>query len=94
MTRPSREHAPPSSEGALPRASSPALEPLFQPVLATLVNLDFAYERERDRLKTIGADPDAKDRALKRLEERHRERRAPYLQQLARLEDRIRSGWH
>ena len=93
MTGPSREHTPPTPEGALPRATSPALQPLFQSLLAILVNLDFEYERERDRLKASRADPDAKDRALRRLEERHRERRAPYLQQLARLEDRIRSGW-
>jgi len=78
----------------LPGPSSPALKPLFQSLLASLTNIDFEFERERDKLSASLDGLHERERALRRLEQRHRERRTPYLEKLVKLEDRIRSGWH
>ena len=62
---------------------------LLQSLLATLANLDFDYERERERINSGTTAPDLKARALRRLEERHRERREPYLRHLTVVQDRV-----
>jgi hypothetical protein len=74
----------------MPRLSrSLDLQPLFQTLLATLANLDFDYERERERVSRSTTDPHMSTRLLRRLEERHRERRDPYIRHLAILQDRM-----
>jgi hypothetical protein len=80
------------AEAASPRMYSPALQPLLQSLLATLANIDFEYERERDRLNGSARDADLKMRLLKKLERQHHERREPYIRQLATLQERLRSG--
>ncbi|WP_262297531.1 hypothetical protein [Microvirga sesbaniae] len=82
-------HNEESNNGALlPRLYSPSFQPLVQSLLATLADLDFDYEQERERLNTA---PDAtiKIRALEKLKARHDERRQPYIQQLAILQKRM-----
>jgi hypothetical protein len=75
-----------------PRMYSATLQPLLQSLLATLANMDFEYERERDRLSASARDANLKVRVLEKLKRQHRERREPYIQQLAILQERMRSG--
>jgi hypothetical protein len=76
------------------RMYSPALQPLSQSLLATVANMDFAYEREREKLSATTNDRHLTVRMLEKLAAQHRERREPYIRQLAILQDRIQRGWH
>jgi hypothetical protein len=71
---------------------SPSLQPLLQSLLATLANIDFEYERERERFSDRTMDMALKARVLEKIKQQHRERREPYVQQLSVLQDRIRQG--
>jgi hypothetical protein len=72
-----------------PRMYSPDLQPLLQSLLGTLADIDFEYERERDTISARTMDAKFKIRLLEKLKQHHRERREPYLQQLAILHERI-----
>ncbi|MBJ6125806.1 hypothetical protein [Microvirga splendida] len=72
-----------------PRIYSPAFQPLLQSLLATLADLDFDYEKEREKLSNASPDTSIRIRALEKLKTRHRERREPYIQQLAILQKRM-----
>jgi tryptophanyl-tRNA synthetase len=72
-----------------PRMYSPDLQPLLQSLLGTLADIDFEYERERDNVNGRTMDMSLKIRLLEKLKQHHRERREPYLQQLAILHERI-----
>ncbi len=74
---------------AQPRMYSPDLQPLLQSLLGTLADIDFEYERERDTISSRTIDRNLKIRLLKKLKQHRRERREPYLQQLAILHERI-----
>jgi len=67
----------------------PTVQPLLQSLLATLADIDFDYEQERQKLSNDSPDANLKIRALERLKARHYERRQPYIQQLAILQKRI-----
>jgi DNA-binding transcriptional MerR regulator len=83
-------HKEESNNGAgYPRIYSPAFQLLLQSLLATLADLDFDYEQEREKLSSMSPDTAVKSHALKKLKNRHRERREPYVQQLAILQKRI-----
>ncbi|MBB3018450.1 hypothetical protein FHR70_001504 [Microvirga lupini] len=71
------------------RIYSPTFQPLLQSLLATLADLDFDYEKEREKLSNTSPDTNIKIRALEKLKTRHRERREPYIQQLAILQKRM-----
>jgi hypothetical protein len=79
-----------SQQAALPRIYSPELQSLLQALLGTLADIDFEYERECDHLNCRTMDMNLKIRLLEKLKQHHRERREPYLQQLAILQERIR----
>jgi hypothetical protein len=68
---------------------SPHLQPLLQSLLGTLADIDFEYERERDNVNGRTLDTNLKIRLLEKLKQHHRERREPYLEQLAILHERI-----
>ena len=74
-----------------PRMYSPDLQPLLQSLLATLADIDFEYERDTISARTL--DMNLKIRLLEKLKQHHRERRVPYLQQLAILHERIHQTW-
>jgi hypothetical protein len=74
---------------AAPRMYSPDLQPLLQSLLRTLADIYFEYERERDNISSRAMDMNLKIRMLEKLRQHHRERRGPYLQQLAILHERI-----
>ena len=72
------------------RVYTPELQPILQSLLSTLADLDFAYEQERERL--IANDTQnqvVRKRALERLNERHHERREPYIRQLEAIQAKI-----
>jgi hypothetical protein len=75
---------------AQPRMYSPELQPLLQSLLGTLADIDFEYERECDQISSRTMDMNLKIRLLEKLKQHHRQRREPYLQQLAMLQERIR----
>ena len=72
------------------RMYSADLQPLLQALLGTLADIDFEYERERDHIGARTLDMNLKIRLLEKLKQHHRQRREPYLQQLAILQERIR----
>lgn len=77
-----------------PRMYSPDLQPLLQSLLGTLADIDFEYERERDTISSRTMDTNLKTRVLQKLKQHHRERREPYLEQLAILHERIHRFSH
>jgi hypothetical protein len=76
-----------------PRMYSPELQPLLQSLLGTLADIDFEYERECDQINSRTMDMNLKIRLLEKLKQHHRQRREPYLQQLAILQEHIRQTW-
>ena len=76
-------------EALQPRMYSPNLQPLLQSLLATLADIDFAYEREREKLSNSSEDTALKKRVLEKIRQQHRERREPYIQQLTVLQQHI-----
>lgn len=80
---------PSTHEPSPPRMYSPTLQPLLQSLLATLADIDFEFERDRERLCATTSDANLKIRILEKLKAQHRERREPYIQQLALLQERM-----
>jgi hypothetical protein len=58
-------------------------------LLATLADLDFDFERERERVSSSTKDPKLREPLLRKVEERHRERREPYVRHLTLLQARM-----
>ncbi len=81
-----------AQQTSLARMYSPDLQPLIQSLLATLADFDLEYEHERDKINTRMTDINLKIRMLEKLKQNHRQRREPYLQQLAILQERIRQS--
>jgi hypothetical protein len=71
------------------RIYSPTIQPTLQALLSTLADIDFDYEIERDRVNNTSPDNNLKIKALEKLKARHRERREPYIRQLALLQQRM-----
>ena len=86
---PLSKHEPDDSGGVEGRFYSPGAQPLLQSLLATLADLDFAYERERDRISGSTEAPSVQARALRKLEVEHQERREPYIQHLSLLQEQM-----
>ena len=66
-------------------------QPAMQSVLAVVADIDFAHEREMEKVNNSGLDDVFKSRLISKLDQRHRERRQPYAQELVRLQKRIRA---
>ena len=75
-----------------PRMYSPATQPLLQSLLSTLADIDFEYEKARDKVSQNSPDLNLKIRVLEKLKAQHHERRLPYIQQLAILQERMISA--
>jgi hypothetical protein len=73
------------------RVYPPDLQPLLQSILAALADIDLVHASEVAIVRDSGADEWLKHSMIRRLEERHQERRAPYLRQLEAVEERIRA---
>ena len=86
------ELQPERREVSSPRTYCPDLQPLLQTLLSTLADIEFDYERERERVNGSSTDSKVKALVLDKLRTRHRERREPYVRQLALLQDRIQTS--
>jgi DNA-binding CsgD family transcriptional regulator len=60
-------------------------------LLARLIELEFAYDRERAKLSQSSGDPASKALLLKKLRSQHQERRQPYIQKLVERHGYTRS---
>ena len=67
------------------------LRPVVQSILATLADIDFAHEKELEKLNQSDLNEAFKLRLVAKLDQIHREKREPYAQELVRLQDRFRS---
>ncbi|MGF9764968.1 hypothetical protein AAII07_58950 [Microvirga sp. 0TCS3.31] len=56
-----------------------------------MADLDLVHASEVALIRDSDADEWLKQSVIRRLDERHRERRAPYVRQLAAVEERIRA---
>jgi hypothetical protein len=80
-----------SASGNTPRVYSPELQPLLQSILAALADIDFVHASEVAIVRDSDADEWLKQSVIRRLDERHRERRVPYIRQLEAVQERIRA---
>jgi hypothetical protein len=67
----------------------PELQNLLQSILVEIANIDFAYESDVEVVQNSTTDEVLKKKVVSNLQQHHRERREPYLIQLATLQDRI-----
>jgi hypothetical protein len=65
------------------------LLPSLQALLAALADIDFAHESDIETVRNSSAGEWLKQTVIGRLQARHQERRASYVQQLERLEKQI-----
>ncbi len=82
---------PQGHDTANARYYSPETLPLIQSLLATLANIEFAFERECEKVRGT-TDIQLKARVLERLRAQHQSRREPYLRELARLQRQAFTG--
>ena len=75
-----------------PRVCPADIQPLMQTLLATLADIDFEHQCELEKVKSSATEPSLKAKIITRLEQRHRERRHPYVQELVALEARMRAA--
>jgi hypothetical protein len=67
------------------------LLPSLQSLLASLADIDFEHDSDVETVRNSSVDECLKQTVIRRLEERHRQRRAPYVAQLERLEKRMQA---
>jgi hypothetical protein len=79
----------PAGEAHIARLYSPDLQSLLQSLLATLADLDFAYESDLEVVKNSATDELLKRLSVEKLERQHCERRALYLRQLVALQEQM-----
>jgi hypothetical protein len=71
------------------RLYSPDIQPVLQSLLGTLADIDFAFKRDLETVEHSSTDEVMKRRVIEKLQQRHREQRESYVQQLADLKSRI-----
>jgi hypothetical protein len=81
---------PVRGESRVVRTYSPDLQPMLQTLLATLADIDFAFESDLESVRNSTTDEPLKQKVIEKLHEHHRERRGPYVRQLEALQERIR----
>ena len=78
-------------EPCLPRMYSPEIGPLLQALLATLADIDFAHQSDIETVRNSSVEDCLKQATIQRLQQRHRERRGPYVRRLEAVQERIRA---
>ena len=71
---------------ATARTYSPAALHMLQSLLATLADLDYAYDVDVETVEASGVPESIKREVIRTLKQRHQERRAPYLRKLEALQ--------
>jgi hypothetical protein len=66
------------------------LLPALQALLATLADLDLSFESDVQTVRNSTTNEALKREVIERMREEHRARRAPYVRQMAALEERLR----
>jgi hypothetical protein len=79
--------AHPESEPLRSRRDASDPKASLQALIDALIDIDMAYEREREQLSQSSLDFLSKTRSLKRLRNQHQQRRQPLVQQLAALQE-------
>ncbi len=93
-----RKHMPANTErrsshagmGAARTYPSPLL-PSRQSLLAALARLDFEHESDIETIRNSSAEEWLKQSTIRKLQERHQERRVPYVRRLASLQRQIQA---
>jgi hypothetical protein len=67
------------------------LQPLLQSLFSTLADIDYAHDCDVERLEKGAGDSLLKEQTKAKLDEEHRQRREPYVQQIALLEAEFRA---
>ena len=83
------ERSSPRSALGISRLYAPELLPLLQSLLADLVDIDCEHASDVESIRTSTAEEWLKQTAIRNLQERHRERRAPYVRKLEAVQERI-----
>ena len=74
-----------------PRLTSLELLPLLQSLRTTLANIDFEHESDVETIRNSAVDDWLKQTTIRKLQERHLNRRMPCVSQLERLQERIQA---
>lgn len=69
---------------------SPDILPLLQSLLADLADIDMAYEKNIEVIRQSQVEEESKSQMRARLRQSHDEQRAPYVQELIALWERIK----
>jgi hypothetical protein len=67
------------------------LLPSLQSLLAALADIDFEHESDIETIRSSSADESVKQTAIRKLQEHHQERRAPYIRQLTALQKQMQA---
>ena len=67
------------------------LLPSLQSLLAAVADIDFEHESDIETIRNSSADERVKQTAIRTLQERHSERRAPFVRQLTALQERLQA---
>jgi hypothetical protein len=67
------------------------LLPSLPSLLATLADIDFEHDSDVETVRNSSVDEWLKQTVIRTLEERHRQRRAPYVAQLERSQKRMQA---
>lgn len=76
---------------ATARADPSELRPFLQPLRATLADIDFEHENDVETVRKSSVDEWLKQTTIRKLQERHRERRKPCVAQIERLQERMQA---
>ena len=88
MTKKHANRAPFQAHGSH-RTYSPHILPQMQSLLAALADIDCAYDIDVETVRGSDTPEIIKNGVIKTLQQRHQERRAPYIQQLEALQHRM-----
>jgi hypothetical protein len=67
------------------------LLPSLQSLLAALADIDFEHASDIETIRSSSADERVKQTAIRKLQEHHQERRAPYIRQLTALHKQMQA---
>jgi hypothetical protein len=85
-----RRLSPAGTNTARPYPSE--LLPSLQSLLAALANIDFEHESDLETIRNSSVDDWLRQITIRKLQERHLERRALHVRQLAALQKRIQAA--
>jgi hypothetical protein len=83
------------SSQAYPNVARPdpsELLPSLQSLLAALATIDFEHESDIETIRNSSVDEWMRQITIRKLQERYRERRTPYVRQLAALQKRVQTA--